>query len=260
MVWMTPLLIPREHGTYGELAFPMLTSLLVFRPSTAAWGLTAVAIGGFLAHEAFLVLRGARGRRVQQTSALAARRSLLTFGVVILIGAGLALPAMTSISVWGLVAALVMSGAAVLVAVVGREHSLRGELLAAGALTSWSWPISLAGGAPIVPALSIWLLWWGVFGVATCGVHAVILRTTRRAATTAVIAGAVLATALVALAGALASGGQLPQAFIWTPVPAVATFIVLVVTPVRAHALRQIGWSVIGVSVVTLVLVIMTLG
>src|SRR4051812_49522750 len=56
-------MLPREHGAYGQLLFPLVTALAVGRPRVVAWLLAASAVGAFLAHEPLLVLLGQRGAR-----------------------------------------------------------------------------------------------------------------------------------------------------------------------------------------------------
>ncbi|MDE3154816.1 MAG: YwiC-like family protein, partial [Acidobacteriota bacterium] len=56
-------MLPREHGAYGQLLFPLVTALALGRPGAAALALAAAAIAAFLAHEPLLVLLGQRGTR-----------------------------------------------------------------------------------------------------------------------------------------------------------------------------------------------------
>ena len=81
------ILWPREHGTYGELLFPLMSALLLARPGRAAWGLSLLAVGGFLAHEGFSVLAGARGLRAKRDAHAVAWRSVAIFGGAALLGA-----------------------------------------------------------------------------------------------------------------------------------------------------------------------------
>ena len=59
-------LVPREHGAYGQLAFPLITSFLVAGVSTVSLLIAASVVAGFLAHEPLLVLVGRRGARAQR--------------------------------------------------------------------------------------------------------------------------------------------------------------------------------------------------
>lgn len=79
-------LLPHEHGTYGEVLFPLASALVLGQANPAAWGLTLVAIAGFLAHEGFVVLLGSRGGRARRESSPAAWRSVSVFGALAIIG------------------------------------------------------------------------------------------------------------------------------------------------------------------------------
>lgn len=200
------LLLPREHGTYGEVLFPLVSALVLGEANRAAWGLALVAVAGFLAHEGFVVLLGSRGARIRREASPAAWRSVGLFGAAALAGAALAWPGLTQAVVLGVVLAAALSLAAIAAAWLGWERGLAGELLAALALTSWSVPVALAGAVPAVTAFSVWTIWCVVYGLATVIVHAII-------------------------AGVIRQG------------------------PLTAKRLRSIGWSIVGASAVTLLLI-----
>lgn len=250
----TKILWPREHGTYGELMFPLLSSLLLAQPGHAAWGLSLMAVGGFLAHEGFSVLAGTRGVRAQRNGRPAAWRSVALFGSAALFGAAWAAPSLTSAILTAAGVAAALSVASVALAWFGREHTLVGELMAALTLSSWCVPVALAGGLAVPVAAAIWAIWTGVFGVATCAVHLVIARSTRRPVSLAMALGWLLAVATPAVVWSFARAGHVPDLALAIPLPALVTFVALVGAPVRATHLRQIGWSVIGVSGLTLAL------
>jgi len=250
------ILLPREHGTYGELLFPLVTALLLGRPGLTASALCAVAVGGFLAHEGFVVLAGGRGDRARREDRVRAWQSLLCFGAIALAGGVTAALRLDAPLAWGTGIAILLSGAAVLISWLGREHSLPGELFAALALTSWCLPVALAGGLPVHPATGLWLIWFSVFAMATAAVQSVIARSTRRSPA--------IANTLCALIAALALGGVfsatqsgwLPAGVAWTLLPAGLVSCTLLARPVPARQLRSIGWSIIAVSVVTMVMML----
>lgn len=200
------LLLPREHGTYGEVLFPLLSALVLGDANRAAWGLTLVALAGFLAHEGFVVLLGSRGARTRREASPAAWRSVGLFGAAAIAGAAVAWPGLTQTAALGLVLATALSIAAITAAWLGWERGLAGELLAALALTSWSVPVALVGAVPSVTVFRVWTIWCVVYGLATLTVHAIIT-------------------------GAIRQG------------------------PLTAKNLRSIGWSIVGVSAVTLLLI-----
>ena len=51
-------MLPREHGAYGQIAFPTLTAFLVSDVSVAGLLIAAAVVAGFLAHEPAAVLLG----------------------------------------------------------------------------------------------------------------------------------------------------------------------------------------------------------
>src|SRR5688572_12248058 len=49
-------MLPREHGAYGQVAFPILTAFLVSDITVAGLLIAAAVVAGFLAHEPAAVL------------------------------------------------------------------------------------------------------------------------------------------------------------------------------------------------------------
>ncbi len=58
-------LLPREHGAYAELAFPLATGLAAGGPTVAGVAFSLAAVVLFLAHEPAAVMLGRRGARLQ---------------------------------------------------------------------------------------------------------------------------------------------------------------------------------------------------
>jgi hypothetical protein len=236
-----PVLLPREHGTYGEILFPLTSALVLGSPGGGAWGLACVAVTGFLAHEGVLVLTGGRGPRARRAQKHVALQSVAGWGALALIGAVVAAPRLSGDAVEGVVVAAVCSSLAIVNAVVGREHSILGEGLAAVALPAWCVPVALAAGLPWPQALALWGVWaFGFVGV-TCAVH-VILRRSKRAP----VASAVM--------GAFACAAAGPVFWWWAALPLSLTTVVLASIGIPTRHLRRIGWSVIVASVITLLL------
>src|SRR5512138_1977206 len=81
------VLFPREHGAYGQLTFPLVTSLAVAGVSAPALLLALSVIAGFLAHEPLLVVLGRRGARAQrQQHRIASIGLIVTGGVALVCG------------------------------------------------------------------------------------------------------------------------------------------------------------------------------
>ncbi|HRE13175.1 MAG TPA: YwiC-like family protein, partial [Usitatibacteraceae bacterium] len=77
---MSKHLIPREHGAYAELGFPLVAGLVLGRPGLAGWLFVLAAILLFLANESVVVLVGARGKRAREENGPAAKRTLAILG------------------------------------------------------------------------------------------------------------------------------------------------------------------------------------
>ena len=148
-------MLPREHGAYGQLLFPVVTALLVARPGAAAFAIAAAAVAAFLSHESLLVLLGQRGQRAARELGAAARRWFAACaGAAAMLGVAgiwLATPAAR--------AALLIPIA--LAAVLGvwiarrQEHTTSGEILSAVSLSSLALPIALAAGASRTAAFTV---------------------------------------------------------------------------------------------------------
>jgi hypothetical protein len=84
-------MFPKEHGAYGQLAFPVVAALIVAGPSTAGLLVVVAAVGGFLAHEPAAVLLRWRGSHARRERRRDATRWLLCSGLVGVAGAAGAL-------------------------------------------------------------------------------------------------------------------------------------------------------------------------
>jgi hypothetical protein len=250
------MLIPREHGAYGQLTLPLITVVLAGHPGALTWAIAAAAACGFLAQEGLAVLAGRRGSRAAREQRRAAFQAAAVFGgACVTIGAGalLASPPLVRHAVIG-AAAL----AAVVMAVVRArlERTLVGEALVSVALTVWCLPAGLAAGLGVRDAAGGWAVWSVSFAVATLGVRGLIART-RREPWRWLSAGAVIVGAAgwwvlhrLALAGSVSAGLPLALA------PAGVLSVALWLTPLRAHHLRRIGWTIVAAGLVTLALLL----
>src|SRR5688572_9798586 len=72
-------MLPREHGAYGQLLFPLTTALAIGRPGRAAFAWAAASALAFLAHEPLVVLAGLRGSRASRDDRQRARRWLAAY-------------------------------------------------------------------------------------------------------------------------------------------------------------------------------------
>jgi hypothetical protein len=60
------VLLPKEHGAYGQLTLPLVTAIAAAGVSTAGLLLIAGAVAAFVAHESALILLGLRGTRARR--------------------------------------------------------------------------------------------------------------------------------------------------------------------------------------------------
>src|SRR5262245_48096696 len=119
--------LPKEHGAYGQVAFPLVTELGAAGPPTAALLRPAGVIPGFLAHEPAAIVLGQRGTRIKRELGPSARKWLFSW-LVIAIATGLAAVvrldpfARWSLAVPGIPAVLLIAAM-----ITGRDKSWYGE-------------------------------------------------------------------------------------------------------------------------------------
>jgi hypothetical protein len=287
-----PTLLPREHGAYAELAFPLITGLAMTIPSLSSLALGASAVLFFLANESVAILLGVRGKRLQTqlgTPARARGRTLLGLGIALglagILGAG---P-----SAWPEIILPVASGVLLIPTVLtGRQKTILGEILVVTAFSTLVLPLAIASGAETDRAWAAAFVWWVSFSLGTVEVHAIKARhkSTGRSDWTRwgspLLSGAVVLAGFAVwlgpwgFSGGPGAGEYLPAAgaglnFGWfrgmaaavSPVfvhsipallpPSVAIFGLSLL---RAHPkyLKRVGWSLVGAN--TLALVILLVG
>jgi len=255
--------LPSEHGAYGQLAFPLLTSFAVAGVSTPALLIATSAIAGFLAHEPLLVLLGRRGARAKRDHHRPAIIALAVEGTIAA-AAGLSAIVLAPREIRS--ALLVpLVPAAVLAMAIAIEHETRalGEVAVALTFSSVAVPLCLAAGSLLRTALSIALAFAAIFVTATLAVRVVILRVrgggdpraerlTR--ATVWTVSGALLVSMAWASARGLVS---------WATIAAVAPGLVgalwLSVRPPSPASLRTVGWTLVATSAAAAVILIVGL-
>lgn len=251
------MLIPYEHGTYGQLAFPLVTALAVGRPTVGAFAFAVAAFAAFLAHESLLVLLGHRGVRASREQRADAWRSLAIFGGVAIVSGmaaiavlppaarvGVAIPAMLAIALGVLVA-------------LRRERTTLGESLVAVTLSSVSLPIAIAAGASAEAAHTVALVFAIVFVTATICVRSIIVTSARTGPTRLTAAAVTLAGVAVLLV--LAARGTLAPVAPIAALPVCAVAAGLLVRPPSPRRLRVVGWGLVGATTTTAALLIVVL-
>ncbi|HEY6892712.1 MAG TPA: YwiC-like family protein [Rhodanobacteraceae bacterium] len=252
-------MFPKEHGAYGQLLFPLATALAIGRPSAAASLLAAAAIAAFLAHEPLLVILGQRGARAARDQRARAWRWLAGMGsLAVVLGAAavVALPASARTALLLPAALAVVLGGVVS---IGREHTTGGEIAAALTMASLALPVGIASGASAAAALTCVVAYAAAFLVATLCVRALILVTRKLAGpSTRVVAGGV-AVALVVALFALARAGITRPIGTWAALPICAVGVWLVAAMPSPRHLRTIGWTLVGATTLTAIVLIVGL-
>jgi hypothetical protein len=244
------MLVPREHGAYGQLLFPLACVLLIGQPAPGAYLLAAAGVAGFLGHEAMLVLLGQRGSRASRELRRQAWSSLALFGGFAGVCGAAALVVLPQVSLHALDAtvtlALLVAGAVAL----GRERSTVGELLVAVTLASLSVPVALAGGVVMAAALTVFAVFASGSVTATVAVRAMIGRKARAGGPPPVVAGT-LAVCMVVFLAALSVRGRLARVAPWAALPVSAVGLWLSVRAPSPRHLRAVGWTLVAASAVT---------
>lgn len=246
-----PSLLPREHGAWGQLAFPLATGLALARPGAAAVFLCSAVFVAFLGHEPLLVVLGQRGLRARDAHGDRARHALAAaaLGAALLGAAGLWLAG--AAAALAALPAAVLGAGAVGAAVVRRERTTAGELVVAGALAACAAPIALAAGATPVAAGSASAAWLAAFAAATLPVRAVLLRVRTKGE---VDHRPLAALAILGIEGAAvfaASHGLIAWPGALAPLPVLGVALAVAAVPLRPQRLSAVGWSIVGASVLT---------
>ncbi|HEX9049060.1 MAG TPA: YwiC-like family protein [Anaeromyxobacter sp.] len=247
-----PSLLPREHGAWGQLAFPLATGLNIGRPGPAAFLLGAAVVAAFFGHEPLLVVLGQRGGRARDAGG---RRALRALAV-----AGIAAAALAVAGLWlsgpsarlAVLPALTLGAAAIVAASARLERTTAGELVVASALASCAAPVALAGGATTLAARSAALAWGAAFTAAILPVRAVLQRTRTRGDVDVRPLAALAVIGLQGVAITAAAHGVVAWAGALGILPMFAAGLAITALPLRAQRLTEVGWAIVGAGVATL--------
>jgi hypothetical protein len=284
-----PSLLPKEHGAYAELAFPLITGLALAVPSLPALALGAAAVAFFLANEPMNILLGARGRRLKDDLGGRAR----TRGTVLL-GTGIFLGALgvggAGASVWPELLAPALAGVLLLLTILaGRQKTLWGEFLVVTAFSTLLLPLASASGAESGRAVAATAVWWVSFALGTLEVHAIKTRHKNTGRNQWTRWGSPLASGMVVL-GVLAlvlgwwglvGGGVVPHGRVgvtgsgltpwgvgvagisphlvpsaWALLLPAAAILVLALMRVHPRRLKRVGWTLVGANTLALIILL----
>jgi hypothetical protein len=146
--------------------------------------------------------------------------------------------------------------------VQGREKSWYGELAAALAFAGLSVPVTMAAGGSLSSAVAVAAPFAFLFVTSTLAVRTVILRV-RGGGNPHAASAARRTTFAIAAAGAASIGwltaiDVLPGSTLVASAPGLLTALVIAARPPAPNRLRTIGWTLVGVSVLTAALVVAT--
>ena len=241
--------LPREHGAYGQLLFPIATALAIGDHSGSAFALAAASVVVFVGHEAVLTLLGQRGGRAARQRRRDAIFSLACCAALAAVSGAWALAHMMPASRVSALLPVTLAVALLPFIWSRREHSAIGEILAALALSSCGVPIARAGGVGLSRASTCWLVFALSFTVATLAVRSTIARfkNTRSAGSGVAFR---LATASVALSLVGASRGWIPPEAPLALLPVCGLAVGLSLFPPHPRHLRTVGWSLVTATAV----------
>jgi hypothetical protein len=257
------ILLPKEHGAYGQVALPLVTALVVAGTTGPALLIASAVLGGFLAHEPALVLLGMRGARIQREQRTRAAAWLALLVVSAVSAVALAAAWLPPSDWWPLLVPAIPTIPLTVAVITNREKTWPAEICASLAFSGAAFPVAVAGGGTAATAATVTTVFAVNFSLATLGVRAVILavrggghpaaaRATRRA----VLA---LASATQVALVVTAAWGLLPWSAPIATVPGIAAAAWLVATLPPASQLRRVGWTLMATSAITATILILTL-
>jgi hypothetical protein len=251
---MTPgtSLLPREHGAYAELAFPLLTALTIAQPTVAGAAFALSAVAWFLAHEPLAVTMRMRGARVLAESGDRARRRVLALAALGASAGTLALAAAPAAARW---AAVIPLGAVVLLVpayVLRRHKTLSAEALVVLAFAGMVLPVSIAAGVEWRTGLIVAGVWFVSLMLGTLAVHALKDRHKHgRDAGSLPRLSPALGGVSAAVALGVAAKGLMPWPIALALVPPALLTTTLGSVHIHPRHLKRVGWSLVAANTVT---------
>jgi hypothetical protein len=248
-----PSLLPREHGAYAQLGFPLATALALGDPGFAPILFVVGIIAVFLVHEPVMILSGGRGGRAKREQGdRARRRGAMLLAVAAIAGsAGLWLAPLTAR--YSAVVPLALGALLAPLTLKRRERTLIGELLVSVTLSSTMFPVGLAGGAGVRETLVAFVVWSVVFLIGTITVRAIIARAKKTTEPSrAVDLAPLLSTVAIIIALGLAVGTDVPTLAAVAIVPTAFAALIFGLLGVHPRNLRRMGWSLVASNVLVL--------
>jgi len=253
-------MLPKEHGAYAQLGFPLATALILGGPDPAALSLTVAIIAAFLIHEPVMILTGGRGGRAQREEGGRARRRGTALAAIAVVAGVLGLWLSPTAARLSALAPAVLAAALAPLTLSRREKTTAGELLVAMALPSTMIPVAIAAGVDPRTAFLAAGIWAVVFALGTLTVRAIIARAKKnvRPSWPPVLAP-ILSAMAIAAAPVLALSDAIPALAAIAIVPTAAVALVFGILGVHPRNLRRMGWSLVASNLVVLAALILSL-
>ena len=252
-------MVPREHGAYAELLFPIAAVFLGGSPTPSAWLIAIAVVACFVMNEPLLVLFGQRGSRALREDRDYARRALLLYVLVAVVSGGSGLALATTAVQMSATLLVVLGVGVILLAVEGLERTAFGETLAAAALSSTAVPLGLASGLSAGLACAVGAIWMLVSLLATWVVRLTVARARAKAGLVppALRTRRVLLIAASLSVVALGAAAPLsPRGPLWVlsgAIPVAGTVAVLAWARPSVRRLRSVGWGLVAANCITLI-------
>lgn len=257
------VLLPKEHGAYGQIVFPLIAAFAVAGASTAGVLCAAAVVAGFMAHEPGLVLLGQRGPRAKRELGNSSRWWFACWALVATIAGIGALLAIAPMVRWSISVPLLPAAVLTIAAVRGEEKSWYGETAAALAFSGAAVPVSMAAGLSLSSATAIAVTFALLFVSSTLAVRVVILRVRRggdhRAMSITRSAAVSLAIGAGGILGLLSIAGVFPVVVMVAAAPGLLAATGVAVCPPPPIRLRALGWTLVAISVLTTAIVVSAL-
>ena len=238
---------PKEHGAYAILGIPIGFALLLGGVTWIGCFVACAAVSGFLAHEPLLVAWGHRGQRARSATPNAKGRLIVLLMVMCVTGVAALWLGNAPVRL-SLVGCLVLASSSFAVAVAGRHRTLVGQLWGVLGLSAPCLPILLAAGVEEVRVLEFWVIWVLGFLSTTIAVRSVIAAQKRQPRW-------LHATILITITTAIAIGTFFRAHWVLATIPMVAASWCLIVASPPAKYLKQVGWTLVGATVATGILI-----
>lgn len=251
-------LLPKEHGAYIQLSLALASGLVLGHGSNPrSWGQALLTALLFLASEPILILLGQRGSKATPVVKRHAKRLLTVVGALSLLSAAFVWWPATWEAWQSLLIPALLASVLLGLALGKREHSTLGELVAAWALASATYPVAVLGGAGAREAGLLALALAGIQSIGTATVRAFLESLKRQSRplprTIPLLLG--LAIMGLVLASRLPFSGVIALAMV--PNTGVATWMLM--APPSPRRLQRMGWILTLAAVTGIFPVLMAL-